>query len=111
MDPQRLSRRAFLAGAAATVATGAVATLGAPLVGSPLLGVAGAAPRKRITPLVLSSDLFASPDPQRFVFAVAKTKGAAANGPIKYASGDDARVGFAPSGANVTELVDATLHT
>jgi len=75
-----LSRRAFLGGTLG-VAAGAV-----------LLGPAGvaAAKNRALSPLVLSSDLYASPDPQRFVFAIAKGANYASTGP--------ATVGFAAPG-------------
>jgi hypothetical protein len=58
-----------------------------------------------LSPLVLSSDLHASPDPQRFVFGIAK-------GP-KSASGPAARVAFVPPGATgkvTVQPVDTTLY-
>lgn len=81
-----LSRRAFLGGAAGLAA-------GAVLLGSGGVAWAG---NQALSPLVLSSDLYASPDPQRFVFAMAK-------GP-NYASTRPAAVGFAAPGADRTTV-------
>ena len=77
-----VSRRAFLADSAGAVLTAAA-------VGSSI-GTAGASrPAKQaVSPLVLSSDLYASPDPQRFVFAIARGR--------KFASFGPADVAFAP---------------
>lgn len=82
MSSTPVSRRAFLAGSAGAV-------LGAAAVGSSI-GTAGALlpAKKAVSPLVLSSDLYASPDPQRFVFAIARG--------AKFASFGPADVAFAP---------------
>jgi hypothetical protein len=55
-----------------------------------------------VSALVLSSDLYASPDPQRFVFAVAKGRQRSSFGP--------ARVGFAPPGETKGTLLDTKLY-
>jgi hypothetical protein len=71
-----LSRRAFL--------TSALSAAGGLVVASALPDVAWGADGTTYSPLVLSSDLFASPDPQRLVFALARltSKGQAfASGP------------------------------
>lgn len=49
---------------------------------------------------IVSSDLYAGPDPQRFAFAVVAKEG--------FASGAPARVAIAPPGGDPTEFVDAT---
>jgi len=93
-DPQPargLSRRAFLGGAAG-LAAGAV-----------LLGRSAGAANSALSPLVLSSDLAASPDPQRFVFAMAK-------GP-NYASTKPATVGFAAPGTTTLQMQPTRLLT
>jgi hypothetical protein len=82
MTPRPVSRRTFLAGSAGAALT--VATLG---IGAAPAGAA----RKAISPLVLSSDLHATPGPQRFVFAIAKG--------ARYASFGRADVAFAPPGS------------
>jgi hypothetical protein len=82
MTSHPVSRRAFLTGSAGAV-------LAAAGVG---LGVApAAAARNAVSPLVLSSDLYASPEPQRFVFAIARG--------ARYASFGRADVAFAPPGS------------
>jgi len=100
MDRTPVSRRAFLAGGAG-VAGAAVA---AAALGS-AAGSAAAllpAPSKAISPLVLSSDLHASADPQRFVFAIARGS--------KYASFGPAKVAFAPPGATQGTILDTNLY-
>ena len=52
--------------------------------------------------LVLSSDLYASPDPQRFVFALAKGE--------RFASFKAAQVAFAPPGSTEGTVLDTTLY-
>jgi hypothetical protein len=95
MDPAPVSRRAFLTGSAGVVLAAAAAATAGP---------AGALlpAKKPISPLVLSSDLHASPDPQRFVFAIARGS--------KYASVGPARVGFAPPGTKQATILDADLY-
>jgi hypothetical protein len=87
-----ISRRAFLA---ASGGLAIAATVGPELAAAhdePALG-------KELGALVLSSDLYASPEPQRFVFGLASKRG--------YVSGPPVRVGFAPPGT--TGEVDITL--
>jgi hypothetical protein len=57
---------------------------------------------KALSPLVLSSDLYASPEPQRLAFAIARG--------AKFASGAPAQVALAPPGADEGEVYDTTLH-
>lgn len=99
MPPPDLSsrfvgRRSFLAASGGLVL--ATTALGR-------LAWAGADNRDEISPLVLSSDLYASPDPQRFVFAVAIG--------ADYASRAPAQVGFLPPGsAKGSRTVDVALQ-
>ena len=79
-----VSRRAFLAGGLALAAGVAGITV------LDLDAIAAAASNKKLSPLVLASDLYASPSPQRFVFAIAKGS--------KYSSGKPAKVAFVPPG-------------
>jgi hypothetical protein len=90
-DPT-LSRRAFLAAGSGLVIAAASVGWAEP---------AGAT-SKAISPLVLATDLYASPLPQRFVFAIAR-------GP-KYASGAPARVAFAPPGSSKATVLPTTLY-
>ena len=80
MPPVPLSRRAFLAAGGGMVLAAAAG------------GAAAALPMaesKKLSALLLASDLYASPDPQRIVFALAE-------GP-KYASGPPARLAYGQS--------------
>ena len=92
MHPEHLSRRAFLAGAGGAVAAAAIAR--------PL----GALPAKRapLSPLVLSSDLHASAEPQRLAFAIAKGS--------TFSSLAPAQVALAPPGSTEGVVLDTTLH-
>jgi len=92
MTPEPFSRRAFLAGAGGALAAAALS--------SPL----GAVPTKRtpLSPLVLSSDLHASADPQRLAFAIAKGS--------KFSSLAPAQVALAPPGSQEGTVFDTTLH-
>jgi hypothetical protein len=85
MSPPPLSRRAFLAGGAGALLAAATAGTTASAAGA-LLAQGG----KAVSPLVLSSDLYASADPQRFVFAIARGS--------RFASVGPAAVAFAPPG-------------
>jgi hypothetical protein len=87
-----MSRRSFLAASGGAV-------LSAALAARALAATGGDA---EVSPLVLSSDLYASPEPQRFVFAIAI-------GP-RYASTRPAQVAFAPPGGNEGTLQDTTLY-
>ncbi|MGQ0826731.1 MAG: hypothetical protein ACT4OX_17190 [Actinomycetota bacterium] len=53
-----------------------------------------------VAPGIVSSDLYASPEPQRFAFALLAKEG--------YASGGQVRVALAAPGAEPTEFVEAT---
>jgi hypothetical protein len=93
-----VTRRAFLA--ASGGALGAVALTRA--AGASLLTSVPQQNSKALSPLVLSSDLYASPEPQRLAFAIAKGS--------RYASGAPARVALAPPGADEGQVYDTTLH-
>jgi hypothetical protein len=89
---RELSRRSFLAvsgGAVLSVALG------------PRSGLA-AGRNTEISPLVLSSDLYASPEPQRFVFAIAVGS--------RYSSTKRAQVAFAPPGGTEGTVQDTRLY-
>lgn len=92
MAHEPISRRAFLAGTGAIAAAAAIA----PAV--------GALPTKRqpLSPLVLSSDLHASPEPQRLAFAIAKGSSFSSLAPSK--------VALAPPGSTEGVVFDTTLH-
>lgn len=92
MAHEHLSRRAFLSGAGGVLAMAALA---------PRLG---ALPVKRapLSPLVLSSDLYASTDPQRLAFAIAKGS--------SYSSLAPAQVVLAPPGSEEGTVFDTVLH-
>ncbi|HEU5302101.1 MAG TPA: hypothetical protein VFW06_07665 [Acidimicrobiia bacterium] len=92
MSPVPLSRRAFLAGTGGVIAA---ATIARPLGAIP-------AKRKPLSPLVLSSDLHASPDPQRLAFAIAKGSNFASTAP--------AQVVLTPPGSIERVVLDTTLH-
>jgi len=94
VPPPELSRRAFLAASGAAVA-------GAAIAGATPAWARGAT-RKPLSPLVLSSDLYASPDPQRLAFAIAIGS--------KYASGAPAKVAVAPPGTTRGPVYATTLH-
>jgi hypothetical protein len=92
-----LSRRRFLVlggGAALLAACGSS--------GSSKSGSADTAPRSftDVAPGIVSMDLYASPEPQRFAFALLAKEG--------YASGKPARVAFAPPGGKPSVFVPAT---
>ena len=96
MPPTELSRRAFLAASGGVIAAAALPNIAFAHEDEPK-GPWGA--------LVLSSDLYASPDPQRFVFAMAKGERRSSNGRM--------RVGFAPpeaEGETTVELAPARLY-
>ena len=97
MAPTPVSRRAFLAGSAGAV-------LGAAAVGATAAnaGALLATRNTAISPLVLSSDLHASADPQRFAFAIARG--------AKFASFGPAQVAFAPTGAAEGTVLDTNLY-
>jgi hypothetical protein len=88
ISPRVLTRRAFLGtGLAATGGLLLAGTLGSP---------AGAVDTKKFFPLVLSSDLYASPTAQRLVLALAHS----GNEGIQYASGPSVSLRFqSPEGA------------
>jgi hypothetical protein len=90
---REISRRGFLAGTAGVALAAAAA--------GPAGAVLGSA-KKPISPLVLSSDLYASSAPQRFVFAIARGS--------KYASFGPAQVAFAPPGVNQADILDTNLY-
>jgi hypothetical protein len=101
MSPPPVSRRAFLTGSAgAALAVAAVGT--STSVARALVATAAPAAKKAISPLVLSSDLHASPDSQRFVFAIARG--------AKFASFGPAQVVFAPPEGTAGTILDTNLY-
>lgn len=101
MRSRPISRRAFLAGGAGMavglLTHGPAAAL---LSGH---GTPGEHRReKAVSPLVLSSDLYAAPTPQRFAFAIARGS--------KFASFGATRVAFRAPGASRHEVYDTQLH-
>ena len=94
---REISRRGILAGSAGVALAAATAAATAGPAGA-LLGEKNTA----ISPLVLSSDLYASPAPQRFVFAIARGS--------KYASFGPAQVAFAPPGVNEATILETNLY-
>jgi len=98
MDKPLLSRRAFLAaggGMLLAAAAGGAATAGGAAALAPM------ADSKKLSALLLASDLYASPDPQRIAFALAE-------GP-KYASGPPAKLAYG-QGRTLGAPVDTVLH-
>jgi hypothetical protein len=95
MAAYEISRRAFLTGTGGLVAAAALGGTSTAWAGT---GTA----RKPLSVLVLSSDLYATPDPQRLTLAIAK-------GP-KYASGPPAKVALAPPGKDSGQIYPTTLH-
>jgi hypothetical protein len=99
MDEPLLSRRAFLAaggGLVLAAAAGGVAAAGSPAAALPM------ADSKKLSALLLASDLYASPEPQRIAFALAE-------GP-KYASGPPAKLAYGQS-RQLGAAVDTVLHS
>lgn len=93
MPPEPLSRRAFLAATGGLVVAAAVA------------GPAGATRAEKnteLSPVVLSSDLYASSDPQRLAFAIYKGSRPVSSG--------SAKVALAPPGANEGTVYATTLE-
>jgi hypothetical protein len=97
MSHTPVSRRAFLAGSAGAAL--AITTAG---VTANAAGALLSAKKKAISPLVLSSDLYASPDPQRFVFAIARG--------AKFASFGPAEVAFAPPNSKDYTTLETDLY-
>jgi hypothetical protein len=93
--PAGMTRRTFLA---ATGGLAVAASIGWNELLGDGVGATEAARNTALSPLVLSSDLYASPAPQRFVFGIAK-------GP-SFASGPPARVAFVPPGVKGSARVD-----
>jgi hypothetical protein len=91
-----ISRRAFLAATGTVVAGAAIATTSPAWARVPEQG------SKALSPLVLSSDLYASPDPQRLAFAIAKGS--------SFASGAPAKVALAAPGAKEGPVYPTELH-
>jgi len=96
MTESSLSRRAFLAAGGGLLLGAATAKWAEPAA------AVVAAANNAISPLVLSSDLYASPNPQRFVFAIARG--------AKYASGAKAKVAFAPPGSAQATVLPTRLY-
>ncbi len=91
-DRSGLSRRQFLGVAGATVAG---VTLGG-------VSWAGAAKSKKLSPLVLSSDLYASPVAQRFALAIARGS--------EYASGPEVQLALGPPGSTEGTVLETRLY-
>jgi len=91
---REVSRRGFLAGTAGLALAAATA--------GPAGALLSGAKNTAISPLVLSSDLYASPNPQRFVFAIARG--------AKFASFGPAQVAFAPPGSTQANVLDTNLY-
>ncbi len=101
LSPRALSRRAFLGGALA--ATGGLVLAGT--LGDPAFAGDTTPDPKTFFPLVLASDLHASPQPQRMVFALSHS---GKNG-IQFASGPSVSVRFRAPGATAwTPLTKTT---
>ena len=94
---REISRRGFLSGTAGLALGAATASVVAGPAGA-LLNSAN----KAISPLVLATDLYASPALQRFVFAIARGS--------KYASFGPAQVAFAAPGSTQGDILDTTLY-
>jgi hypothetical protein len=95
MPPEPLSRRTFLAATGGVLAAAAAYGRGSP-------AGASSADSNKLSALLLASDLYASPDPQRIVFALAE-------GP-KYASGPPAKLAYGQS-RKLGTTVDTVLHS
>jgi hypothetical protein len=93
--PSGITRRTFLAATGGLVVA---ASIGTNVFEGDIAGATEAARNTALSPLVLSSDIYASPLPQRFAFAIAK-------GP-RYSSGPPARVAFVPPGVKGKTQVD-----
>jgi hypothetical protein len=99
MDTPDLSRRAFLAaggGVLLAAAAGGAAAAGSAAFAAPMGN------SKKLSALLLASDLYASPNPQRIAFALAE-------GP-KFASGPPAKLAYAQNRKGGT-TVDTVLHS
>jgi len=94
-DADQWSRRAFLAASGGFVGAATVAVV----AGWPTR--ASATRTTALSPFVVSNDLFASSDPQRFAFTVYR-------GP-KPAAGPPARIALAPPGSSRGEVLDTEL--
>jgi hypothetical protein len=92
MAPEPLSRRGFLVAGGGLVLAAATA------------GRVGAIPAKKVplSPLVLSTDLYASPTPQRLAVAIAQG--------THYASFGSLQVALQPPGSKQGSVYDTTLH-
>lgn len=106
MTDSTLSRRAFLAAGGGLALAAATSQLIDPWI-EPAAAAVGAAKKGPISPLVLSTDLYASPNPQRFVFAIAQGTGPVEN---TYASGAKAQVAFAAPGATQATVLPTKLY-
>lgn len=100
MPGPAFSRRVFLtrAGFAAGTLLAGTAIAGAPSAWARRAG----GRNEELSPLVLSSDLYASPNPQRLAFTIAK-------GP-KFAAGPPAKVALAAPGTKRGHVYPTTLH-
>ena len=94
MPLEPVTRRAFLA------------TTGGLVIAAAVTGPAGASrllKNRSLSPVVLSSDLYASPDPQRLAFAIYKGS--------KPSSSGSAKLALAPPGASKGTVYATTLQT
>ena len=96
MPVPEIPRRAFLAGTGSVLAGVALAGAGT------AAWARTATKRPPLSPLVLSSDLYASSEPQRLAFAIAKG--------ARYASGAPARIAVAPPGGSEGPVYPTKLH-
>ena len=104
MPLEPFSRRAFLALAGGTAGAVLLAACGGDDSSSGNAPTTETTDPDALTPGVISSDLFASPQPQRMAFIVQTQKG-------KPASVGPATIAFAPQGGSTGAFVDAKLHT
>jgi len=99
MPGPEIPRRAFLAGTGSVLAATA---LGGITAWTGTAGASAPARRKPLSALVLSSDLYVSPDPQRLAFAIAKG--------ARYDSRAPAKVALASPGSDEGPVYPTTLH-
>jgi hypothetical protein len=106
--PRALSRRAFLrAGVGVGVAAAGGVALGGTLGAAGAMPALAANPRSKTYAIPFSSDLYATPDPQRFSLVLQR---GGANG-IRYVSGPPVQVRFKPPGGAWEEYTKLVLDT
>jgi hypothetical protein len=93
MPPVRLTRRAFLAAGGSALVLAACGGSG---------GGGSSSTGEGLSALLLASDLYASPTPQRIAFALSDGG--------KFASGPRAKLAFGPPGQSLGRPVDTVLH-